>query len=284
MFLSIITALLSLTESRQVHNYAEINCFIKHLKSVGKLEADYPEFNVAKQVQNCENVMKVFQKEVYKKVALAQKLDFEEHSKCIMNDLRSQNWVDHIMIQGVVLASDTLSDVEKTAKVEEIETVVKQIVADAINFCVNQKEFGELFDAFFINDSSNEEEDDQIAEYCGRKYVIDKNLIDSAVYDVVLNPKNLEVSTVDCEENNKKLFKLLNDLIEEILKKDEHVGLNAIQIQCAMKKYHENNFIDKLIRIAVISECNVTEEQKLSERKAFIKFMSETISTLMDCE
>jgi hypothetical protein len=275
-----------MAESKAIINYAQVNCYIKRLKIVEKLEADYPEFNVEDQIESCANYTKILEEEVYKKLALSvrHKTDFGKYTKCIMNDLRSRNWVDDIMKQAVYLASDTLTDAEKTMMVDEIEDNVEKSAVEAFNYCIFDKEFGEVFDEFFkTDDSSSEEDEDPVTDYCARKYVIDKSLIDTALYNVILNPKNLDISAVNCEENLKNTFKQIQDVILKTIKEEEDFRFDANQMECAMEKYRQGSFIDNFIVIAVLSELKLTDEQKRTERKRFIDSMGLTTSKVNDC-
>lgn len=282
-----VLALFSLSESRAVFDQGKVNCFIKHLKSEGKLESSYPEATVANHIEHCEDNVKDLKKEAYKKVALTvrRKSDFGEYTTCIMAGLRSKHWAEEIMLKIVYEASLTLSAEEKETKLATADAAIEDTVEEAFFLCVVDKEFGGMFDSMMKKDaSSSSEEDDPFEDYCARKLVVDNKLIDTVKYNVILNPKNLDVSAANCEQVLEKAFKTLEVAVTKTLKDDDDFNFDDKESQCIINKYREQNFGQKLMRLGVLSELDVTAETKEEEKKNFIQTMYELVRMVKACK
>ena len=108
-------------------NQAKVNCFIKHLKSKGKLEPSYPEAAVENHAENCEDHIKEFKMETDEKID--DETDLREHINCIMDGLRSKHLAEEeFMLKIVYEASLTLSAEEKEAKLASVDATIEKAV------------------------------------------------------------------------------------------------------------------------------------------------------------
>lgn len=123
-------------------------------------------------------------------------------------------------------------------------------------------EFGEMFDDF---DCNNEE----FEKYCVRKFVIDNDLIDLSIYNVTLNPTNLNVTGVKCESLIEIEFELG---LTRALNTNKH-RLTPEQKECIGDKLRNKKFYKQMLRTMVIKELELTDEQAAIERPKFIQFM-----------
>ena len=130
--------------------------------------------------------------------------------------------------------------------------------------------------------SSSSDEDDPTEDYCTRKLVVDNKLIDTTKYNIILNPKNLDVSAVNCEQELEKAFKSFEVILMKMVKDDD--DLNDEKSQCILNKYREQHFGHKLIRLGVLSELEISDENKLEERIAYIQSMYDLVSTIKECK
>lgn len=280
--------LLSITvDAREIIDKPKINCFIKHLKAANKLDSDFPELSVTNEVEDCNQVIKDVQNESLKKVALVirKNKDVGSQTPCIMDDLRAHTWTDDFFLQAVYQFSNNLSANEKKKKIDEADARSIKFLEQSIKSCFYQKEFGEMFDELFKQDESSSEEDNEpLEDYCARKYVVDKSLVDSDVYTVVLNPKNIDVTNVDCKTVLKKVTKDFEEVMAKKFKDDDDMSLGDTEIACAMQKYSQGNFVDRIFVVFALSEINITDEQKQDERKKFIGFMTKITDSFLTCQ
>lgn len=259
------------------------------MKGNDKLETSFPELSVTNEIDDCQQVIKDVQSASYRKAAIAmrQLAGFSSHTPCVMEKLRSHRWADDFLLEVVYETSENSSAAEKLKKVKEVDSSNDKVLTDSIRSCLYEKEFGKVFEEFFKKDdssSSSEEDDDATEDYCARKYVVEKNLVDSAVYTVVLNPKGLKVENINCEVIIRKAFKEIQELLSKTFKEDDDLALSDKETECFMGKYREGNFLDRVLYIGVLSELDITEEQKLAEKKEFIDLMIQLTDSLLTCK
>lgn len=250
------------------------------------LKPNYPEYNVANRNENCGVLIKEAETEMYKLVALGvrRKILYNQHTPCIMAKLRAEGWMDQLFLELIYRQSQTMPDEEKKRKVNEIHEKVMNTTEDAITVCVYEDFFGQVYDKI-SNDpiTVNSTEGERIDNYCARKYVVEKKLIDTKVHKVDLNPTNVQVDDVECEI-------LLEIRVEELavimtaLMNDSHLELNEFQIKCAAKKIRDGKFTDKILAAVIMSELELTDQQRKQERKKFIKTMENLLKTLEVCD
>lgn len=241
------------------------------------------EGHVESQAEKCAQYAETLEKDVYEKTEeVLLQTRWADSAPCIINELKSSNFTDIHMKQAVVSASELLTDFGRKVRTDEIQENFEKVFSTATNYCIYGKEFVEVFDEIFKKgDSSSEEGEDPVGDYCTRKYVIDKNLIDTSVYKIILNPKNLDISTINCEESLKTSFKYVQDMILKTIKEEDK--LDEKKVKCAIDLFRQENFNNNFAMIGVMSELNLTDEQKKAEKKRFIDFMGLTMSKVSEC-
>lgn len=259
---------------------------VKHLKGLKILEENFAEHNVGSHVANCTEVIRETQEAVYDSVFFRIKLaNFDKYKQCIVSDLRSHNWAEQGMEQAAILVSESISEQEKSSKTQAITIRNNRILQGALELCVNTDLFGSLFDKMFSKSSSSEEEDeddeDPMSDYCTRRYVVEHNLIDKKVYNVIVNPTNLNVRGVNCETILETTIAELRVAVTSMLTSRSN---NAETLKCREHKFVQSNFIDKMMALDVLSELNLTSEQKSTERTRFIAFISNHLKNLIECQ
>ena len=259
------------------------SCYIKHLKAVGLLDDDSSEYDELLADENVCNIDKLKQN-IYRESAMhiRQNTEFGSSTKCILDVLRANRWVDYVMLQKVYSIMDAN---ERNPKQSGIERFVEKTAENAFLFCFVEKEFGELFDDNIKKDDNTSEETDPVEDYCETKYVVDNELIDTVGHDVVINRKNIDTSDLNCDKILQRVF---SELEEDFIKtlKDEHddFDFNEHEVQCTLEKYRTRNFGQKLMRLGVLKDLNISEREKADERKSFIYAMYEIIQNIKECK
>jgi hypothetical protein len=255
MNFAVIAVLFLAVESRPVTEHTKLNCFIKHLKSMGNLNADYPEFVVTESPgaqANCTEIVEETRQNFYDQEAKS------TYEICLINELKSRNAQDEAMKSVVFLSSDVLTKEEIARKIEDLLENMKILSYESMNVCDSGAELVKtMVDSVFNkkSDSSEKSESDLKFDYCRRKYVLDKNLIDTNQHNITLNPKNLDVSEVNCEE----VIKI--EISKSMAGKHKFFG-------CMTKKIESPNNVDTEFKIFVLLELGMTEEQEKVERKS----------------
>lgn len=258
------------------------SCYIKHLKAVGLLDDNFSEYDELLADENICNIEEL-KKNIYRESAMhiRRNTEFGDSTKCILDVLRANKWVDYVMLQKVY---SILDGNEKNPKQSGVERFVEKTAENAFLFCFVEKEFGELFDDNIKKDSSSEE-DDPVEDYCETKYVVDNELIDTVGHDVVINRNNIDTSKLNCEEVLQRVFgELEEDFIKTLSDEHDDFDFNEQEVQCTLEKYRTRNFGQKLMRLGVLKDLNISEREKADERKSFIYDMYEIIQNIKECE
>ncbi|CRL07703.1 CLUMA_CG020657, isoform A [Clunio marinus] len=255
------------------------NCYADYLKRHGLLEPSlqFEPFNGESFL--CETVLSATVEGVYSGLydEFSKREDLKDAAMCIVNTLKELKWSDLDIKEQIYLISDGLTGEEKDMKIQELKKVQARISGNAIVSCLADKEFSELFNQIYAKD----DQEDDVSDYCARKYAIESNLIDRNVYHISLNPKNISVNGIECDIINKQHFDDAEEELRQHLLRD--FKEDRQKVDCLIKKYHENRYFDKTLSIALLSELDITEQQKEVERKRFIENMTVITKNLAEC-
>ena len=127
-------------------------------------------------------------------------------------------------------------------------------------------------------------EDEQAIEgkqinYCVRKYVVDKNLVDTSAFPVNLNPDNIELN-FNCEDKIKNAIEALEETIKEIYK---GVYKSETQLQCLTKAIINGKGLDYVAKAFVLSEVQLTDDKKNQFRSEFIESFRALNEEIIKC-
>jgi hypothetical protein len=100
---------------------------------------------------------------------------------------------------------------------------------------------------------------------------VDNKLIDSKVHKVILNPQDAEVSNVDCTARLIEMTKII-----------EHT-LKQYDTDCVIRKHEEENMRDEIIKLYVLSELEITDEERKKAKESFVGKMMRIYSKLPEC-
>lgn len=255
------------------------NCYLDYLKRQGLLENDFKSELFNGEAELCDTVLSTTTAAVYSALLdeFRQIDAFENSSECIVETLRKAKWSDLDIKEQVYEFIDSLSAEEKKTKISEIKKRQENISSEAIISCMAEKEFGELFDQIFYKD----EQEDFVLDYCARSYVFDNKLVDSTVYEISMNPRNIITKNIKCDHIIAKNFKAAEEELREHLLKE--VGENSGKVDCLIKKYHEHRYFNKTLAIELLGELNISDGRKAIEKENFIKFMIEVTKNLGQC-
>lgn len=255
------------------------NCYSDYLKRHGVLEQSHQSEPFNGESILCEAVLSTTVEGIYSALydEFSKTDELKNAASCIVGNLRKSKWSDLDLKEQVYETSEQLSDDVKEEKIRELKNLQAKVSGDAIVACLAEQEFGELFDQIF----EKEEQDDFVGDYCARKYAIENNLVDTKTYHVVANPHNIITNEVKCDVINQEHFKEAEAELRQHLLKDIKEDLG--RVECLIKKYHDNHYFNKTLTVALLGELNITEEQKIFERRKFIESMIKITENLMEC-
>lgn len=255
------------------------NCYADYLKRQGLLDNNFKSEPFNGEAELCNIVLSTTTAGIYS--ALLEEFvkvgEFNGSAECIVETLKKAKWSDLDIKEQVFHFMKSLSDEEKEIKIRELKKLQENISSDAIISCMAEKEFGELFDQIFNKD----EQEDFVGDFCARAYVVGNQLLDTNVYKIIMNPKNLITKDINCNEIMKKNFEAAEIELREHLLKD--VGENSGKVDCLIDQYHRHRYFNKTLTIELLGELNISNQQKSIERENFINFMVEVTKKLSEC-
>jgi hypothetical protein len=246
-----------------------ISCFINYLKSVDVLSRDYPNSDApAKDCMKLIEFMKTFDDN---SMGL-----FKQHgidADCMAEELARRKMKEYNMLELVYEASETMTDQEKEEKMKQARAKAEEATDRAVDFCSTKAHYSRLFDETIA--SENNTHGDVVGSYCARKYAVVNKLIDKKVHKVVLNPLDADVSNVDCTAKLMELTKSVEDTV-----KQQYLEYNK---DCVVCKHREENMIDQIIKLFVLSELKITDEERKKAKESFVGKMMRIYSKLPEC-
>lgn len=278
----IMLVFISLSEARSPKATESFNCYADFLKRHGMLEDQFKSEPYYGEAGMCAVILTKTIDGAYDMLfrEFQKNTDLNIAAECIVDNLRKENFSDLDLKEHVYEASPYLSRQLKDEKIKELKKKQKQISAEAILACLAEQEFGEMFDNLYKN-STGDDEDDLLGDYCARKYGIDNNLIDLRIYQLEINPRAINVSEVKCKSINEKHFQEAEKELQKYLESES--GISTEKVNCFLEKYHDNHYFDRTLSIALLSEINITTEQKDEERRKFIEIMTNITKVIASC-
>ena len=205
---------------------------------------------------------------------------YKENSGCIRGQLNTVGYADLMIKLYVYEQSKRTSKNQKKKLKSATESEATKKLAIAISLCVSEPVFGELFDNLMKNDDKEAETlDDKQNDYCIRKYVIDKELIDTNKFPVTLNPDNIELN-FNC---NNRINSILEDMKKIINEGFEIPGQNKKQARCLSKAIKSENGVEYIAKISVLTEIQITDDLKKELRSEFVQTIKNLYMQMIKC-
>lgn len=271
--------LLALAHAREVYDYAKINCYIKHLKSLNQIELEYPEHHVSRNtlLHDCELNIKNLKADMYKAVRTKMKKNQQiaEFADCIVDYLKSEFWAE-IQMRFIVYDASQLPVAERRRKQSEMEELSESKSEIGINYCLHEHQFGALFDE--LSKSDNKTEKERLVNECGRKYLIDNRIGNEYEINVTESLNYNNECDVILEEFE---YEVEDSLVRDI--KEINPSITNSQMGCICGKYAEESYSTRMLEFSIISQLNLNPSQYRNEKKSFVKFLSLITHKVREC-
>jgi hypothetical protein len=157
----------------------------------------------------------------------------------------------------------------KETRYEELKTEVDNLGSKILEKCAASEHFGKFYDSNMEKRPSLYAKGEN--EYCIRRYLIEKYLIDAFSYNLNVNPKNITMENYNCDV-------IMREILEpayENLKKDES--------ECSLAILRDNGYYDYLLKLELLSKLTLTAHEKLIERQKFIDAMFDITQKSRQC-
>lgn len=286
-FLQVIALIILISytsvDAAKSYNPAIINCYIKLLKDANEISDEVQAIGNGDILPNCAEFVDNKKKELVTETVsnIQNKLDISENELCLREDLVKNNIIDVTLKAVVFDILEEISEKKYETEVKDANDKLENLIDDSLMYCLFKEDFSDAFDEFFTEDS--EEEEDLEADYCGRKLVIDNQLLDTSVYTLPLNPKNINLDNVNCEEKLKEVINKLEVELSDGMKKEDP-QLTEQNLECRLNGFRSGNTYSKMIAAFFFSEINMSAEQKEVEKRKFIIMLGKLAFKAVDCE
>jgi len=275
-------------EEAEIESY---KCFENYLHFNKMMERgirrQFPgKFKAINATDGCDVHLKNFRDKYYEEAARAIKADedLSENVDCLIEQMRKFHVAEVSMKLLVYKHSKKLSKRKQKKALRAIDFAIEKKMETAVKLCTTQEEFGKLFDELYssANQTDDGEEDSPQEDYCMRKYMVDKNFINSTVYKVNLNPLNIDVSGIDCDE-------IIENSIQESVDELKHEFDDVVKrpskrtTKCITKTIRSFNFFEANVKVVVLGEVGITDENKIKEKAIYIESMKALYENILKC-
>lgn len=210
--------------------------------------------------------------------------DLSINADCLIQKSKEFHIAEISMKKLVYENTERMTKRKRKKAIKSIDYAIEKKMETAVKLCTSSEVFGELFDTLF--DGSNDNETDSTEstgeDYCLRKYIVDNNFINTTVYQVNLNPDNIDVSKLNCDEVVKQLREEHEEEINEEFKLEFKRPSKRVR-RCLTKTFRTHNYFESTIRVFMLGEMNISDEQKTAERNSFIESMQNFYADILKC-
>lgn len=157
----------------------------------------------------------------------------------------------------------------KNSRIKDLEDKAQELLDSALIKCKGQVEYGAFFDTFYEQKRSEVFNDE--FDYCMRKYLVDRKILNGNKYNFVLNPKNLRTDGFSCERTMR------------IAKEQMKTQVAQASTPCVIDIFVDQGYLDLILKIQLLSKLNLTPEEKKLEKQIFIQQMINMTNTIRTC-
>ncbi|CAG9806491.1 unnamed protein product [Chironomus riparius] len=199
------------------------------------------------------------------------------HAECVMKDIEEED--DYERYENVILQEVAVEMIsswrfwkyfDKKSTLEGLRAKADDMVKKSLLKCKGHREFGDLFtninEQNILFDRSGEQ------EFCIRKILVNRTLLNPSFYNFRENPKNVRTD-IDCEE----VFKQIKASFYENLKEEKELN------DCFIEAYIKNGYAENILKAEVLSKLTLTRSDKSKEKQNFINNMVDISIDTKNC-
>lgn len=259
------------------------NCLAAYAKAKGTSDPAFDLVDYDSSTEECVQIRQKFISEVRKEVRekISEADIPSRHTNCIYKKLvESESFVNSLIKAAALEYSGSL---EQVGRFKNTVDTVLDFVKSSVVYCESESNIIDQFDSLFdeekkaVKNVTNFEE-----EYCVKKYLVKNNLIDSVLYNIELNPHNINVVGLNCETMIKKSNDEIYEQLGFVYLEKSSFG-NVDRVECALEKFREADYFDLMMKITALTTIPITEQQKINERENFVRILSKISSNISAC-
>lgn len=267
-------------------------CIADYLKDAGLIESSFGSDKPLNPL--CSAIVDVTKRHILESVRLEvlSDKDMRGEEACIMKSLKQSDFGNSLLVMYVYETAENMDEALKAEKLKAGKTRVTEATFNSFFLCQADKKFGQIFDEIVDGeDSSSSEETDPMEDYCIRKHIVDHKLIDADL-TLQVNPKNLDVSNVDCTVLYQKALKEAeDDVVKAMMDQDQSseegdaasTKPNPGDVTCLLGVIRNGNYIDQMLQFDYVKELNLSQAKKTEMRSEFIAMMTKLAGSASKC-
>jgi hypothetical protein len=220
-------------------------------------------------MSDCESAVKTKLADIYDNVR--NRLNSEKSSRpyveCVMRDIEEDDDDSYELIVLKETAIEWISNwrfwkyFSKSSRIEELQGQAENIIRNSLIKCKGNREYGDLFNNILDKNIRWERRNEQ--EYCIRKVLVEKGLVNPVIYNFQENPKNVRTERYICKD----IFQEIVDQLYEEVKTSKNVN------DCVLNAYKSNGYAENVLTAELFSKLMLTRSDRSKERQNFINKM-----------
>lgn len=236
----------------------------------------------------CQSELEQFRSDFYAEMETELKSDedLSENLECLIEQFKKFHLAEVSMKKIIYQNPKVMSKRKRKKALRAIESALEKKIETGVKLCTFEKTFGDLFDELYASANetdSREEGVDKVQEdYCMRKHIVDKGFINTTAYNVNLNPENIDVTELCCDEIIEEAIK---EAVEELMGEFEDEGkrLSKRTLKCIAKTIRTQDFFETNVKLIVLGELGISEEAKDEERSHYVESIKQLYENIMKC-
>lgn len=231
--------------------------------------------------KTCVSAIKSFkekvQADIYKKIH-DENIE-KSYSDCVYTKLTAKETFVNSVLKAAALEYAGIVD---DRRIYQVSTSLADMITMSIYECQNEKDFGEQFESYFLDDDSQRNITDFQEDYCISMYAINNKIVDTKITSIIVNPMNISVEALQCDKDINFFINAMQTQFGLSYLGNPLLG-DPIKAVCAIKKFRDSGYAHVIIKTIVLSQNKISSRQKVIEKESFIRICTEMTSAVALC-
>lgn len=238
----------------------ELKCLVSHLRYEGINEE---LLSAVESVSNSTFCMEIIDANVhglYEKIGL--KEENRKFSGCFRKGIEESGLKNAYLLAQAVKMFDVgwkiwkmSAQQERYTQLAEIVTQGFEVIQDKCNDVLIKQNFGEDFDKVIYKRKQYRGDH----EYCVRKHLVEKGILNPYSYNVVINPQKVKENAIDCSN------------IITSLQSTTYFEMRQFVPECRIIIYKQENYMEYYMKVEfVLPQLDLLPQEIAKEREDFI--------------
>ncbi|CAO1348184.1 unnamed protein product [Diamesa hyperborea] len=249
----------------------DLKCVLGYLKEGGSIdEHSFPAAPYSGSKSNCNEFINDQIQAILRDVK--ESLDEGLESTCILKDLENQFYADYLLKTLVYQNYPGLVRTERIDLIAENEKVHENMLENVSKRCGAEDLFNTQFQNNFKALSPK-------TMYCLRRFIVEKDLINTRRIKVNLNPQLINLAGFKCKGLLQAQFELVENEFKNLFPDD----LSDDKVQCMMETFREQKYGNIIVTIKLLKGFKITDYQVKEYRKKFEDMMDDFSALVENC-